>query len=53
VSRLLFVGSKLGTVSGYVHGRGHPAILQTGKSPGPVVGAKDPTKIFLKKKYFS
>jgi hypothetical protein len=32
---------------GYVHSRGHPAILQTGKSPGPVVGAKDPTKIFL------
>ncbi len=32
---------------GYVHGRGHPAILQTGKSPDPVVGAINPTKIFL------
>jgi hypothetical protein len=33
--------------SGFVHGREHPAILQTGKSCGPVVGVKDPTKIFL------
>ena len=31
---------------GYVHGRVHPTILQTGKSPGPVVDVKDPTKIF-------
>ena len=23
-------------VGGYVHGRGHPAILQTGKSPDPL-----------------
>ncbi len=35
------------TVRGYVHGRGHPAILQTDKSPGPVVDPKDPTKIFF------
>jgi hypothetical protein len=31
---------------GHVHGRGHPSILQTRKSPGPVMGPKDPTKIF-------
>jgi hypothetical protein len=31
----------------YEDGRGHPVILQTWKSPGPVVGAKDPTKILI------
>ncbi len=35
------------TFSGFVHSRGQPVILQTGKSSGPVVGPKDPTKIFF------
>jgi hypothetical protein len=45
-------------LEGCVHGRGHPAILQTGKSPDPVVGGRHTWPrffiflFFLKKRFF-
>ena len=33
--------------TGYVHGRGYQAILQTVKSPDPVGGGRHPVKTFI------